>query len=167
MSTSRIATLLAVTLSLLGCGGDSGLVAQGSFLVSGTLAGDPISTGVNLVQETRLDAGGLVTGACVVTETATDRSITIDLFTNGAADPNQLRHASIATRVDGTTAALSADVGLRTFSASDCAVSVDLLDNVGNAVIATVSSCTLSASDGSTLDATTDLAIFGCRVVHE
>lgn len=163
MPTQRIATVLAVTLALIGCGGDSGLVAQGSFGVTGT----GISTGVNLTEETRLDAGGRVTGACVVTETATDRSITIDLFTNGATEDNQLRHASITTRVDGTTAALSADVGLRTYSAADCAVTVDLLDNVGNAVIATVGGCTLSASDGSTVDASTDLAIFGCRVVHE
>lgn len=163
MSTHRLATLAALCLALAGCGGESGLVAQGAFTATGT----DFSTGINLATETRIDAGGMVTGACVITDSADGPSVAIDLFTSGTTADNQLRHASFTARTGSSTATLSTDVGMRTYSSSSCAATVDVIDLSGNAIVSTDGACTLTAGDGSTLQANADLVLFGCRVVRD
>jgi hypothetical protein len=161
--THRLTLLAALCLALVGCGGETGLVAQGIF----TATGPGFTTGVDLADETRIDAGGMVTGSCVITDSAAGRSVVIDLFTSGATADNQMRHGSLTARVGSATASLSADIGTRTFSSSTCAATVDAIDLSGNAIVSTDGACTLSSGDGSTVAASANLVLFGCRVLPE
>jgi hypothetical protein len=157
----HIVRLLLVSLSLAACGGDSGLVAQGSF----TLTAADFRTGIALPNETRIDAGGLVTGTCTITDSPDGRTVAIDLFTRGSAADNEVRRASIAAREGSASATLGADIGLRTYSSAACAASVDVVDENGSAVLSTDGACTLTAPDGTSVEAEADLVIFGCRVL--
>ena len=161
----RVFALSSLVLAgaLAGSGGNVGLTAQGFF----TASTPTFETGINLVEETAIDRGGLVTGSCEIRETPAGRSVSIDLYTADSGADNQLRRASITGVLGSSTVGLTAQVGNTTFSRGDCAASVDAIDLNGSAVLSTSGACTLDASGGNTIDANVDLAVFGCRVITE
>lgn len=166
-NTSRRVTVLSLALTLagalVGCGGNVGLTAEGFYTVSTPT----FETGIDLRDETRIDAGGLVTGSCDIHESASGRSVSIDLYTAGSGADNQLRRASITGVLGSSTVGLTAAVGNTTYSRGDCLASVSAIELNGSAVISTSGACALSTSDGSTVDANVDIAVFGCRVTAE
>lgn len=154
--------VLFAAFALSACGGSEGLTAQGNFRVTA----DTFDTAITLTEESRLDAGGRVTGSCEIHETDGVRTASIDLYANGDGLPNQLRHASITGVLGGEELALSAQLGSDTYSRSDCAASIEVIDLRGNVVVSTVSDCAL-ASGTETVNASVDIAVFGCRVITD
>lgn len=153
----------ALLAALTACGGSDGLTAQGTFRVTA----DTFDTAITLTQESRLDVGGRVTGSCEIHESGGVRTATIDLYANGEGAANQLRHASITGVLGAGEIGLAAQLGSDTYSRSDCAASIDLLDLNGNVVLSTNGECELSTSGGETVSTSVDLAVFGCRVITD
>lgn len=162
-TTLRLATVLSTALALAGCGSNVGLTAQGFF----TATAPTYETGINLREETRIDAGGLVTGACDIHDGPSGRSVSIDLYTSGSGADNQLRRASITGVLGSGNVGLTATVGSTTYSRGECAASIDAIELNGSAVLSTAGACTLTTSDGTSIDANVDLAVFGCRVIAD
>jgi|GEM_PF-3446454 len=155
--------VLLTALALTACGGSDGLTAQGTFRVTA----DTFDTAISLTQESRLDIGGRVTGSCEIHEVDGVRSAIIDLYANGDGATNQLRHASITGVLGASEVGLMAQVGSDTYSRSDCAASIDLIDLDGNVVLSTNGDCDLSTAGGGTVSTSVDLAVFGCRIITE
>lgn len=163
MTHRKLLLVLLAALALTACGGTEGLTAQGTFRVTA----DTFDTAITLTQESRLDLGGRVTGSCEIHESDGVRSAVIDLYANGDGETNQLRRASIAGVLGTSEVALSAQIGSDTYSRSDCAASIDLVDLDGNVVLSTTGACELSVAGGQTLSASVNLAVFGCRVITD
>jgi hypothetical protein len=162
MTHLKSLSVLLAALALTACGGSDGLTAQGTFRVTA----ETFDTAITLTQESRLDLGGRVTGSCEIHESGGVRSAIIDLYANGDGATNQLRHASITGVLGESELGLMAQIGSDTYSRSDCAASIDLIDLDGNVVVSTTGDCELS-SGTDTIDTNVDLALFGCRVITE
>lgn len=135
----------------------SPLTVRGFFSVTAPT----FETGIEL-WDTRLDdPAGLFVGSCDIH--ASVPSASIDIETSASAFSDQLRRITADL---GDASRFSATIGRNTYySREDCVLSVAIASS-GSAALSTVGACTLTASDGSMVEADVELSLSGCRATE-